>query len=525
MKKIATYILLTFAISSSLFAQTDQELITETLYDFIDGTTYNYPERIGKAFYPNTQMFLYNDQDTVWVVTSEEYASWYSRRTPGTKNNRDGGIISIDIVGDVASAKIEFVIPSFGNRYYDLLLLKKIKGNWKIVAKATSAEPIPKSPAEMIPKPEKEVIIENLDRPWSIAFLSETEALIAEKDGALLKVDLVTGDRKEIAGLPSDVARAIKIDTSKHEWGVFPPSADGETQSYNAGWFQVLLDPDFTDNSYLYLSYAAENKERASTTKVIRGKLSGNKLTNVETLFVAEPYSHGLFHFGGGMIFGSDGKLYITIGERNFFEHLNPELPLSQDLTDKRGKIIRINPDGSIPEDNPDFGRESIPGLYATGIRASQGFAVDQTTGKIWFSEHGTIQGDELNILTAGANYGWPHKTTGRYRSKDYNPPVRPGTIFTDPVYSWDQTVAPTGLTFYNGSQFQQWKGNLIVPGLSKGSLWRVIIENDEVVGSEELFIDDRVRLRKAIVSPRGELYVLTDEENGKLIKIINLNR
>ena len=511
-------------VTLSVCGQTDHDLVKETLYDFIDGTTYNYPDTIASAFYPGTRMFLYNDRDSLWVMTSEEYASLYKRRPPGTKNNRIGSITSIDMAGDVAYAKVQFIIPSYGNRYYDLLLLKKIQGEWKIVAKCTSAEPIPKTPQEMVVKPVKEVVMEGLDHPWSMAFLSEEEVIIAEKDGDLLRVNLSTKEREKITGLPTDVAREIRIDTSKHEWGVFPPRAHGQTQSYNAGWFQVLIDPDFDNNSYIYVSYAAENKERASTTKVARGKLSGNKLTGVETLFLAEPYSHGLFHFGGGMIFGPDGKLYITIGERNLFEHLNPVPPLSQDITDKRGKIIRINPDGSIPVDNPGFGPGAIKGLYATGIRASQGLAIDPDTGKIWFSEHGTIQGDELNILAAGANYGWPHRTSGGYRSKDYDPPVIPGISFTDPVHYWDQTVAPTGLTFYLGREFPQWNGNLIVPGLGKGSLWRMVIENDKVVAAEELFIDDRVRLRKAVVSPRGKLYLLTDEENGKLVRVRNRN-
>ncbi len=520
MKRLALPILFFTLLSLPLSGQSEQDLITETINNFIYGTVYNYPDTIASAFYPGTRMFLYNGTDSVWSMTSEEYATLYSRRPQGTKNNRINRIISIDIEQDVAYAKLEVDIPSFGNRYHDLLLLKKILGEWKIVAKCTSATPIPKNPQEMIAQPTKEVVMDNLKRPWSMAFLSEEEAIIAEKEGGLLRVNLATKERQEISGLPEDVAQAIQIDTSEYASGVFPSRAHGETHRYNAGRFQVLLDPDFANNSYVYLSYAAENEEKASTTKVIRGKLVDDELTDLEILFVAEPYSHGLLHYGGGMIFGSDGKLYITIGERNFFEHLNPVPPLSQDVTDRRGKVIRINPDGSIPEDNPDFGPEAIAGLYATGIRAAQGLAIDPTTKKIWFSEHGTIQGDELNILTAGANYGWPHQTSGEYRSQDYNPPIIPGTTFTEPVHFWDQTVAPTGLIFYSGREFPQWNGNLIVPGLSKGSLWRIIIADDTVIGAEELFIHDRVRLRKAVVSPRGQLYLLTDEENGKLIRV-----
>lgn len=510
---------------SMAFAQTDLQQITTVLNTFINGTTFNYPDSITSVFYPGTRMFLYNGTDSAFTRTPEQYAQGYARNMPGKKNSRVSKIIDIEIVKDVAYAKLQVDVPFFGNRYHDLLLLKKILGEWKIIAKSTSAEPIPKSLEDTMVKPQKETVLEGLNKPWSIAFISENEAIIAEKDATLTRVNLLTKEKQPISGLPNDVARAVLIDTAEHRNGVFPAQAHGQMHSFNAGWFQVLLDPDFKQNGYVYLSYAAENRKRESTTKVIRGELKGGKLSKVETIFVAEPYSHGLFHYGGGMIFGNDGKLYITIGERNFFEHLNPNLPLAQDIKDKRGKVIRLNPDGTIPLDNPDFGPDAIKGLYALGIRASQGLTIDPQSGLIWFSEHGTLQGDELNIMEAGANYGWPNKTTGRYRTQNYKPKEVENTIFKDPVFYWDHTVAPTGLVFYNGPEFPQWKNNLIVPGLSKGSLWRMVIDQNQITSAEELFINDRVRLRKAALSPSGQLYLLTDEENGKLIRVFNENK
>lgn len=285
-------------------------------------------------------------------------------------------------------------------------------------------------------KPEKEIVIEGLRRPWSIAFLSEDEALISEKEGDLVKVNLLNKKRTRIKGFPADMADSIDF---------YHPGD-------NTGKFEILADPDFNKNKYVYISYAAQNNQ-GNATKIIRAVLEQDSLQKIQTLFVATPYTFERHHYGGGMTFGPDGKLYFMIGERLFNEKNEPSLPIAQNLQDKRGKIYRINPDGSVPKDNPDYGANAIPGLYAIGIRAAQGITLNPTTGKMWFSEHGTIQGDEINILTPHANYGWPIKTTGKYRYSEYAPPAINDT-FTDPAWYWLHTVAPTGLSFYTGDEF-----------------------------------------------------------------------
>ena len=386
--------------------------------------------------------------------------------------------------------------------------MKKIPILLMLVILSCNPSEKPKKKTGSIPSlPKKEIVISGLNHPWSMAFLSEEEALVSEKEGQLLRINLSTRERHVIKGFPSDLTDSIKM--------IWPGD--------NSGIFEVLADLDFKTNRQIYISYSAKQHGKGRATKVIRAKLENDSLQKISTILEVFPYTREYHHYGGGMTFGADGKLYITTGERLFWEKDEPkDLPIAQNIRDKRGKIYRLNPDGSIPEDNPDFGPDAVPGLYATGIRAAQGITVEPKTGNIWFSEHGTIQGDELNVLRPSANYGWPNVTSGELRSKEYTPPERENVTFTNPVWFWLHTVAPTGLTFYTGDEFPYWKGNLIVSGLSRGSLWRFNIKGETVKSVEELFVDDRVRLRKVVQSPNGYLYLLTDEDNGKVIRVMN---
>ncbi len=367
----------------------------------------------------------------------------------------------------------------------------------------------PQTPEESIPQntappvPLRETVLDSLRHPWSMAFLSEAEVLITEKDGNLLRANLESKEKTLIQGFPEDLVDSIRI-------------KDGRD---NSGIFEVLVDPDFAQNQYVYVAYAAEN-EAGNGTQVIRAVLKEDSLEQVKVLLSVQPFSPVLFHYGGGMCFGPDGKLYITAGE-HFYQVIDqPELPVAQNVGDPRGMIYRLNPDGSIPEDNPDWGEGAVPGAYAIGIRAAQGLAVNPQTQRIWFSEHGTQQGDEVNLLQAGANYGWPIQTTGKYRAEDYTPPTLEGREYTAPAWYWEQTVAPTGLCFYTGPEFPEWQGNLIVPGLSAGSCWRLVVSGDTISEAIPLFAEEPLRLRKAVQSPGGALYLLSDEPQGRVLRV-----
>ncbi|HEX8636697.1 MAG TPA: PQQ-dependent sugar dehydrogenase [Pyrinomonadaceae bacterium] len=486
--------------------QTQRRLVENTIELYFDGWATGDTAKLGKAMHFSCRLKNFRDGKFLEYDKATYLGFFKPRPRPQNLQTR---IVSIDITDIIGSAKVEIITEK--DVFTDYFNLMKTGEGWFIMDKVsvrkskTSDDVPPPIKSESNVKPEKEIVLENLKRPWSIAFLTEDEALVAEKEGDLVKVNLSTKQKVIIKGFPDDR-------TGKRV----------EYSGENDGLFEVLIDPNFNENKFVYVSYAARN-EQGTATKVIRGVLENDSLSQVQTIFTATPYTAERYHYGGGMTFGRDGKLYLTVGERLFREIDEPPLPIAQNVEDKRGKIYRLNPDGSVPKDNPDFGAKAVPGLYALGIRAAQGITVEPGTNKIWFTEHGTHQGDEINVLNAGANYGWSIKTTGKYRSADYVPPQpSKDTVFTDPAWFWLQTVAPTGLVFYTGNEFTLWKNDLFVGGLAKGSLWRFKIEGETIKGVEELFVDNRVRLRKAAQSPAGKLYVLTDEMNGKVIRIKN---
>ena len=499
MKKLFA-VLLAAAASFTAVSQTtpsERQLIENTIQLYFDGWATGDTNKTGKAMHASCHLKNYSNGKFTQFTRNEYLGLFKPHERPPQLTTR---IVSIDITNNMGSAKVE--ISTAKDLFTDYFNLMKTDEGWFIADKVSTRTPHKIVDVNVI-RPEKEVILDGLKRPWSMAFLSENSVLISEKEGGLLRVDLLTKEKIPVKGFPADLEDSL---------GGF-----GD----NTGKFEILIDPGFKNNHHVYLSYAAK-APTGRTTKIIKAVLDKDSLQQLTTLFVAEPYTFERVHYGGGMVFGNDGKLYFTIGERIFTEKDEPALPIAQNTEDKRGKIYRINADGTIPADNPRFGSKAIPGLYATGIRAAQGLTLEPSSNTIWFSEHGTHQGDEINVLKAGANYGWPMKTTGKYRFAAFAPAPIPGNIYTEPVWSWLHTVAPTGLHFYSGSEFAAWKGNLLVGGLSKGSLWRIVTANETIKSAEELFADDRQRIRKVIQSPAGKLYILTDEPDGKLVRIKN---
>ena len=324
--------------------------------------------------------------------------------------------------------------------------------------------------------------------PWSVAFLPGGDFLVTERGGRMLLLGN-DGKTRVVTGLP-DI----------HSAG-------------QGGLLDVITDPDFKSNRTIYFSFVAKGPG-GNGTEVARAVLEGAELKNTRIIFRAKPKTPGNIHFGSRLLASPDGTLIITLGEKGRMHE-------AQNISNHLGSIIRINPDGSIPQDNPFVDRKGYPAaLYTYGNRNIQGITLHPETGIIWFHEHGPKGGDELNILMPGANYGWPAITYG----VDYS-----GAVISDktaapgmeqPVVYWAPSIAPSGMTIYDGTLFPEWKGNIFIGALVQRHLRRVVLQDNRVVRQEVLLKNLRERIRDVRTGPDGFLYLLTDSANGRLLRL-----
>ena len=335
-----------------------------------------------------------------------------------------------------------------------------------------------------------ETVAEGLEHPWSIAFLPDGRMLVTERAGRLRIIADGELLAEAVQGVPEAYVRS------------------------QAGLFEVALDPDYEDNGWIYLSLA-HGTARANSTRVVRGRLEGGSLREIEVLFTADPPRDTAAHYGGRMAFLADGSLVIGLGDGADFREE------AQRLDSHNGKIVRIQRDGGIPADNPFVGRaDALPEIYSFGHRNVQGLVFDAASGRLWAHEHGPRGGDEINLIRPGRNYGWPVATFGvEYYGARITPYTsRPG--MEDPLLHWTPSIAPAGMTLYDGEQFPAWRGDLLVAALVAKEARRVMIEEGRVSGQEALFDEIGARLRAIETGPDGALYVLTDQPRGRVLRI-----
>ena len=340
------------------------------------------------------------------------------------------------------------------------------------------------------------IVADGLDHPWGMAFLPDGAILVTERDPGTIRIVEKDGTvRLPLANTP----RAYT--------------------SGQGGMLDVVLDPDFANNNLVYFSYAEEGDGGAGTA-VARGRLDrkANVLDNVEVIFRQFPKTGGGRHFGSRLVFSPEGHLFITVGERG-------ERDRAQDFTINRGQVIRINPDGSIPADNPFIGRAGYrPETWSVGHRNPQGAARHPETGKLWINEHGARGGDEINIPLAGRNYGWPVISYGVHYS---GLKIGEGTHkdgMEQPIWYWDPSIAPSGMAFYTGDKFPKWKGNAFVGALKYRLLSRLTLDGETVVGEERILQGFKKRIRAVTDGPDGYLYILVDHDPGQVLRLEPVN-
>lgn len=336
-----------------------------------------------------------------------------------------------------------------------------------------------------------EVLAEPLEHPWSVAFLPDGTMLVTERPGRLR---LITAE-----GL-----RAAPVESVPE---VF---ASGQ-----AGLFDVLLAPDFAASRLLFLSYA-HGSETGNHTRIVRARFDGQQLLEVTPVFTTQPAKSGDAHFGGRMAWLPDGTLLLGTGDGFFFREE------SQNLQSHLGKILRINADGSVPPDNPFVGTEQVkPEIYSYGHRHVQAIVIDQQHGTIYAHEHGPRGGDELNVILPGRNYGWPVISFGKDYSRALITPFTAYGGMEQPLLHWTPSIAPAGMTLYEGALFPAWRRSFFVAALAEESVRRVPLLNGGSPGAQDiLFKELGQRVRDVRTGPDGALYLLTDEADGQLIRV-----
>jgi glucose/arabinose dehydrogenase len=336
-----------------------------------------------------------------------------------------------------------------------------------------------------------EPVVAGLHHPWGIDFLSADEALVTERRGQLFQVSLRDGSKRRVGSVPEVYHRG------------------------QGGLLDVLVDPNFAQNQRIFLSYAAPIGWRSGTTTVLSARLEQTELVDRRVIFQAKPAYAGGHHFGSRLRLDAEGSLFITSGERGRAEE-------SQNVQSHLGAVLRVHPDGQIPTDNPFVGSSAgLPEIFSYGHRNPQGMAIHPQTGAVWIHEHGPQGGDEINILLAGKNYGWPETTYGeQYGGGAIGVgPTAPG--ITPPVLHWTPSIAPSGMAFYQGEVFPEWQGDLLVGSLKFQMLVRVDLAGSEVVGRETLLRNQMGRIRDVKVSPDGEVYVLNDQPSGGVFRLV----
>jgi aldose sugar dehydrogenase len=343
---------------------------------------------------------------------------------------------------------------------------------------------------------------EGLRNPWSVAFLPSGRMLITERIG-FLRLANADGTLvpQAVGGLPA---------------------VDNRGQG---GLLDVVLDPNFASNNLVYWSYSEPREDGTNNTAVARGRLSEGppaRVDNVQVIYHQGPSLRSTAHYGSRLIFAKDGTLLVTQGDRSITEGRMQ----AQRMDGLLGKVVRLNPDGSVPKDNPFAGQAGVrPEMFSLGHRNIQAAALHPSTGELWEVEHGTRGGDEINIVRKGKDYGWPTIAYGiEYAGGPITGNITAKEGMEQPIYYWDPVIGPSGMAFYTADLFPAWKGSLFVGGHQTNDLVRLSLDGEKVVGEERLLTDlpRRARVRDVRQGPDGALYLLTDEPlTGKLLKLV----